>query len=220
MLLLCVSILACVCHRYRPTLKMFGFLITHAGLLLIGVGALATGLMGTRGRMILREGESSAQFLETVGTKTVPRPLPFSVMCERFWMDHYDSGNGDLIVYDSNMSYEKHMRADPGNSLHSEANNATIRVLEVFPDFVMDHADNRPTTRSDKWRNPAVLVEVERDGSTERDFVFFLQPGLRVNSKTRDIVMRYSRDPQSLNVKSYNSALRVIEDGDVTKEKT
>jgi cytochrome c biogenesis protein ResB len=220
LILLCTSVLACLSHRYRPTWRMFGFLITHAGLLLIAVGALATGLFGFRGEMILHEGESASQFLRTVRGRIIPEPLPFAVTCERFWIDHYDKGNGDLIVYKPNKLYEKHMRADPGNSLYSEANNATIRVVEIFPDFAMDHSQNRPTTRSNKWRNPATLVEVERDGLTEQEILFYLEPTLRINPKLQDVFMRYSRDPQSLNIKCYNSTLRVVDDGRVKKQKT
>ncbi len=218
LLWLCASILACLCHRYRPSWRMFGFLITHAGLLLVGLGALATGLFGFRGRMILHEGESSS--LVSTGSNMSLRSLPFAVVCERFWLDHYDSGNGDLIVYWPDGRYEKHTRADPGNSLYSQAYQATIKVLEVFPDFVIDHTKNQPATRSMRWRNPAVLVEVERNGSTERDILFYLQPRMRINSRLRDVLMLYSREPRSLNVKSYNSALIVVEDGIVTKRKT
>jgi hypothetical protein len=152
--------------------------------------------------------------------RIIPEPLPFAVICERFWIEHYDEGNGDLIVYKPNKLYEKHMRADPGNSLYSEANNATIRVVEIFPDFAMDHSQNRPTTRSNKWRNPAALVKVERGGLTEQEILFYLEPTLRINPKLQDVLMRYSRDPQSLNIKCYNSTLRVVDDGRVTAQKT
>ncbi len=220
LLVLCASIFVCLWSGFRPSWRRAGFIITHVGLLIVAVGALATGLFGSRGRMILYEGESSAQFYRSVrGGRMAAEPLPFSVVCNRFWIDHYDSGNGDLIVYRPNGHYETHFEAKPGAEYSSPVHNATIRVVDIFRDFTMDDDHNQPSSRTDKWRNPAALIEVERGGSTERDILFYLKPTMRTNPNLQDIPMRYSRAPQSLNVKSYNSLLRVVDQGRLVAEK-
>ncbi|MFH1741563.1 MAG: cytochrome c biogenesis protein ResB [bacterium] len=220
LLLLCLSILSCVSHRYRLTWMKLGFLVTHIGLLVIGAGAIATGFFEVAGRMIIHEGESSSLFFEIAGENPTLRSLPFAVVCERFWLDHYDSGNGKLILYRRDGRFDDYFQADPGNSASSTVYDATISVIDIFPDFIMDPIRNRPSTRSDKWRNPAALVEVERDNVVEREILFHRQSTLPANPHLRDILMQYSRDPQFLNVKSYNSTLSVVDNGRAVRRKT
>jgi len=221
LVVLCVSIFTCLWHGLRFSWRRLGFIVTRVGLLIIGIGAVVTGLFGLRGRMILYEGESSAQFYRTAsGGRMSAQGLPFSVVCKRFWMDHYDSGNGNLIVFRPNGHYENHFEAKPGTEYYSPSHDVTIRVIEVFRDFAMDEEDDRPISRTNKWRNPAALIEVDTGESTEREILFYLRPGMRTNPDLRDIPIQYSRAPQSLSVKSYNSRLCLVENGRVVREKT
>ncbi|HQO36905.1 MAG TPA: cytochrome c biogenesis protein ResB, partial [bacterium] len=214
LLVLCCSILSCASQRFRFTLNNLGFLITHTGLLLIGVGAFVTGVFGLSGRMILNEGGCSSVFYQPEGDRMNPSSLPFSLMCERFWLDHYDSGNGALIVFRPDGQYEQHVTADPGTRVFSMVYDATVTVLDVFPDYHPD-GNNPAATRSEKWRNPAIRVQVERNGISGETVLSYLDPNPHGNAQTRDILMQYSREPQFLHVKSYNSRINLIEDGKV-----
>ena len=214
LLTLCCSILSCAGQRLRFTLNNVGFLITHVGLLLIGAGAFVTGVFSFSGRMILQEGGCSSVFYQPEGDRMNPVSLPFSLMCERFWLDHYDSGNGALILYGPDGRYEQHVTADPGTRVFSTVYDATITVLDVFPDYHPD-GNNLPATHPAKWRNPAIRVQIERNGTSQEKVLRYLDPNPLGDTQARDILMQYSREPQFLRVKSFNSQIYVVKNGKV-----
>jgi hypothetical protein len=55
----------------------------------------------------------------------------------------------------------------------------TVRVKRFFPDFGIDEKTKKPTNRSEKRSNPAVLVAIEREGGTDERWVFARFPEFR-----------------------------------------
>ncbi|MEK7731143.1 MAG: hypothetical protein AAB363_04730, partial [Planctomycetota bacterium] len=54
-----------------------------------------------------------------------------------------------------------------------------IRVRKFYPDYAMDRTTLIPINQSDRRRNPASLVDIERDGVTETRWVFAKFPGFQ-----------------------------------------
>jgi cytochrome c-type biogenesis protein CcsB len=63
--LLGVNILAATLVRFRGKRHQLGFLVTHAGLLALLIGAIQTFLLGIEGQVVLQEGGRTDQFVDT-----------------------------------------------------------------------------------------------------------------------------------------------------------
>ena len=87
-------------------------------------------------------------------------------------------------------------------------------MLDVFPDYHPD-GNNLPATHPAKWRNPAIRVQIERNGTSQEKVLRYLDPNPPGDTQARDILMQYSREPQFLRVKSFNSQIYLVKDGKV-----
>ena len=88
--LFALNILAALWERWPRNRMRIGFVITHASMLLILVGALVTSKYSVEGRLPLWEGESSHEFLRAVpGGHEAHATLPFAVRLDAFEMDLY-----------------------------------------------------------------------------------------------------------------------------------
>lgn len=88
--LFAANIIGAVWERFPRNRYRIGFLITHASMLLIIGGAMATAIYTVDGRLPLWEGDSAARILRAGpgGTET-DHPIPFSVRLDAFEMDLY-----------------------------------------------------------------------------------------------------------------------------------
>ncbi len=88
--LFAVNIAAAIWERFPRNRYRIGFLITHASMLLILGGALATALFVIDGRLPLWEGEASAR-IQRGGPGETPteHPLPFQIRLDAFEIDTY-----------------------------------------------------------------------------------------------------------------------------------
>jgi cytochrome c biogenesis protein len=69
-----------------------GYLLVHSGVLMVAAGALLTGLVGWRGVMNLREGESDNVVLSFHGNTATPHMLPFKVANRGFTVEQFATG--------------------------------------------------------------------------------------------------------------------------------
>lgn len=88
--LFALNIAAALWERWPRSRWRIGFLMTHAAMLLILVGALITFTMSVEGNLPLWEGQSASHFLrEGSGRRMAEQPLPFSLRLDAFEIDHY-----------------------------------------------------------------------------------------------------------------------------------
>jgi len=88
--LFALNILAALWERWPRNRWRIGFVITHASMLLILAGSLATAMYSIEGRLPLWEGESSRQFLRSgAGGHESHESLPFGIRLDAFEMDLY-----------------------------------------------------------------------------------------------------------------------------------
>lgn len=84
-----VNTLCAILLRWPPTRHRIGFLVTHAAMLVILVGALVTDRWKTEGQLALWEGEEGSAILLTGGVAGGSHALPFAVRLDAFEIDHY-----------------------------------------------------------------------------------------------------------------------------------
>ncbi|MFP3938835.1 MAG: cytochrome c biogenesis protein ResB, partial [Thermoanaerobaculia bacterium] len=81
-----VNTLCAILLRWPPNKHRIGFLVTHAAMLVILVGALVTDRFKDEGSLALWEGEASDTFVASTGAR---HSLPFSVRLDDFEIDYY-----------------------------------------------------------------------------------------------------------------------------------
>jgi cytochrome c biogenesis protein len=76
----------------KGRLNKWGYILVHAAILIILMGGWISVHFGYRGVMNVVEGgrENSISFLK--GPKTIDKTLPFSVRCDKFYIDFYPTG--------------------------------------------------------------------------------------------------------------------------------
>ena len=78
--------------RLGGRLNRVGYGLVHVGVLAVAVAGLLTGLLGWRGNLNLREGETDRTVLVWRGTTPTPIQLPFGVTNHAFTIEHFPSG--------------------------------------------------------------------------------------------------------------------------------
>jgi len=74
----------------KGAFSRFGVFAVHLGVLLLIAGGLTGAIFGVRGYMEIAEGDTS-NTLAFRGGKSA-QPLPFSIRCDRFTVEHYEDG--------------------------------------------------------------------------------------------------------------------------------
>jgi cytochrome c-type biogenesis protein CcsB len=88
--LFALNILAALWERWPRNRWRIGFVITHASMLVILLGALLTATSSIEGRLAMWEGESSDHFVRTIqGRDHSLQHLPFQVRLDAYEMDVY-----------------------------------------------------------------------------------------------------------------------------------
>ena len=89
--LFCVNVACSLANLFPWGKKRYGFVVTHASLLLIFVGAALTYFGKSEGQIGLWEGQASstAEHVDEKGTVLAKHELPFSVKLEDFVLDTY-----------------------------------------------------------------------------------------------------------------------------------
>ena len=224
----------------RARSRALGSLITHISLLLILAGGVVRGTFGEQGYIEFRQGETRDRFRVAGGTIQ----LPFSIHLEKFEIETYDpSENGDsggaitaerlLVVRpDTGHQWSIPVKLNDVGVLTGEGeapgpeNSFYIKVLRRVADFVINMETREIESRSDEPNNPAILVEVVHNGYTNNQWLFALHPDFKMHGAElpgAKLDLRYqvsARPSRQRSIKDYKSTLRIIEDGEVVREKT
>jgi hypothetical protein len=116
LVLLGLNTFACTINRFRPKWNMAGMLMTHFGLLLILVGALAGSIFGLKGFMIIREGETTNRIRSGRATDTMDT-LPFSVKLVDFILDFHEKPDDRLYLLDEQSGEQEMLVIEEGKTV-------------------------------------------------------------------------------------------------------
>jgi cytochrome c biogenesis protein len=85
----------------KGVFSRFGVFVVHMGVLLLIVGGLAGAIFGVQGYVKIAEGDTVNTMQFRGGQSS--QPLPFSIRCDRFTVEHYE--NGAPKVFRSDLSF-------------------------------------------------------------------------------------------------------------------
>jgi cytochrome c biogenesis protein len=85
----------------KGAFSRFGVFVVHLGVLLLIVGGLSGAIFGIRGYVEIAEG-NTVNTMQFRGGKP-SQPLPFSIRCDRFTVEHYE--NGAPKVFRSDLTF-------------------------------------------------------------------------------------------------------------------
>ena len=167
--LLAVNIAACAGRRARTA--NLQFILVHAGLVLIILGAFASRAFRFEAQLPLRTGTETS--LAQAGNALYR--LPFSVKLQDFRLEYYREPSGVITVSEDKARRE--FAAVPGEVIKLPEYGAEIKVLRLLRDFGLSGKD-KAADKSPYWHNPAAQLEIKARGKT-RTFWFFVNfPGM------------------------------------------
>ncbi len=178
-------------------------LLTHLAVLTILIGGMLSAILGLHGSLPLSVGESKNMTEGPQGFR-----LPFSVKLEDFGIEYYDSGLHSLTVTSRREGWSEKFDVQPGATALLRAGAIQIKVLEYFPDFIIDNQG--PATRSSAPQNPALHLEItDREGS-EKHWAFARFPDFHGEAKSR---YQVSYEPAFGKIKQFHSQVAIIQGG-------
>ena len=113
LVLLGLNTFACTVNRFRPRWSLLGMMMTHAGLLLILVGALVGATVGVKGFMPIYEGETTNKISLGSATRDTGS-LPFEVKLVDFILDMHEEPVKKLLVLDVRTNEQHNYRLEEG----------------------------------------------------------------------------------------------------------
>jgi hypothetical protein len=132
------------------------------------------GVLGQKGYLELREGQTLAQFQVEKGLK----PLPFGLQLAKFEVEGYQESQAAPHAHATNVESilvvqwparalsaripvvvgHEQQFVPPGEQA-ADQNLFRIKVLKYLPDFYVNPTNQEATSRSDEPKNPAILVQ-------------------------------------------------------------
>lgn len=166
--LLALSTLVCSTPKMSLRLARAGFTITHVSLVVLAASYAVSQAFGVRGVMQIFEGQSSRIFWERTARSGAAGSenrkaieLPFDVRLDDFRLEYYPPGPGYLIVFEADGHAHEVVAVRPQATARSPSGQYTVRILEVVPDYIYDATANSLRSRSSRFENPAVRVQLE-----------------------------------------------------------
>jgi hypothetical protein len=137
-ILLLANLLAAHALRFKVTWKRTGILILHAGLIVLLVGELLTGLFSVESRMTLAEGET-ANFID------VSRTGLGAVQVELAITDSSDPKSDDVVVVPGSLLQSR----KGGGLIHHDDLPVDVEVLEYLPNSTLVQVRGGPPRRDE-----------------------------------------------------------------------
>lgn len=129
--LLGVNLLACTVVRKPWAFRHLGFLLTHAGVLVLLAGTLVSVLASEKGRLSLRIGESTTQYYSL--TAKGPQSLGFLVQLDHFEIERYP--NPAYLWAHKPDQPPQMVELDRQNPRTTVFDQYAISLVKVIPDF-------------------------------------------------------------------------------------
>ena len=116
LVMLGLNTFACTLNRFRPKWNIVGMLMTHVGLIMILLGAVAGATLGVKGFMAISEGETLDQ-IRVGGAMTEFEPIPFKVHLVDFILDMHEEPMHRLFVIDMKANEQKGRHIEVGKPI-------------------------------------------------------------------------------------------------------
>lgn len=199
-LLLALNTAFCLIKRGRRA--GWSFVVLHAGIVVIIVGSVLN--MATRFQAVIDLTRNRP--VDTVLAEDGMYRLPFAVELNEFAIDYYRSPYLWLDL--SAAGQRTRVRAAAGTEFAFAATG--FKIVAVYEDFALS-GPGQAFSRSAQWNNPAVRLQVDRQGKSDQYWVFLHYP----SHERPEFPWRASLTLVDAEIKNYRSGLRV-RDGEQT----
>jgi hypothetical protein len=190
-----VNIAACSLRRARTASAHF--LLLHAGLAVVILGAFTTRFFRFEAEFPLHAGiESSEAYAGSAAYK-----LPFAVTLKNFSLEYYAEPLGRLTVETDGVAKTYDAKAGTAIELPGRA---SIKVLRSVRDFGLT-AKKEVIEKSPYWHNPAVQLEIKAGGKSRKLWFFSNFPAMHAQSLPFGVVYGL----EQAEVKNFTSAVAV-----------
>lgn len=181
-----------------------GSYLMHLGIPVIMAGAIAGAVFGYSGFVMIGEGETAG----SIKANSREIGLPFSIKLKDFILERNAVNVRHVIaVHGENGKWKKYVFKGSGDVVVAAGIESSIRILEVFPDFVMGE-DRKPATRSNEWNNPAVKIAA----AGEEAWLFSEYPDFHGSRTFGGMYLMYECEVRGGEIKQYNSDIAVLLD--------
>lgn len=161
-----INLAACSIRRIQTIRVRPGVFVTHIAVLVILTGALVRSLFGQHGVLPMRVGETAGEFF--IGDRT--RRFPFEIRLDNFEIDRRSNGKHRLQFMDHTSMKQETLMFDRPGTYRLNPLEADVRVTGVYPDFRM--GEHGPESVSDRPDNPAVQIEIVKNGHVSSRWLF------------------------------------------------
>ena len=206
-----LQIVACSLSRLMRRAWTWGFLLTHASLVVVLVGALVSALFSVRGTMGLAEGEAAEAFQTEGGS----RPLGFAVALDAFDVEWNQGTPHEVAVWVRDAGILAELPVSVGQTYPIEGSPYTLRIVRALPHFSID-AKGRIGTRGEAPTNPALLVRINSGEDEEERWLFANFPSI-AHARDENIKLLYR---YAAGVKNFRSRLKIFEGATLAAEGT
>ncbi len=185
LVLLCVNLGCCTVKRWRNTLLMVGFLVTHISIILILVGCVVDLLTGVKGGVNIYEGKSVDYYLTSPDYEK--HPLGFKVFCDDFMIERHPP-KYKLITYVKDKDKQKAVPAKVGKKISVPGSNYAVTVKDFIADAEVQH---EPINVSDEPKNPALYIQLSAKGNVTAEGWLLAKDRNWYNDTQRDLKIDY-----------------------------
>lgn len=219
--LLGVNLAACSAIRLKTIRQRPGGFVTHVAVLVILSGALIRGIFGVHGSLPMRVGETRSEFL--IG-ESATAALPFQIRLDRFQVERRSAGRDVLHFVDDETKQSESLEINGVGAYHLNPLAADVRVIGVYPDFILD--ENGPATRSNQPLNPAVHIEIVKNGHASKRWLFAKHPDFEQHGADAEGEMsccaklRATYEHRPGDIGQFRSTLSIVDGGKTAVEKT
>ena len=116
LVMLALNTLACTINRFRAKWNIVGMMMTHAGLLMVLLGALMGATLGVKGFMAIGEGET-LDHIRVGAAMDESAPIPFEIRLLDFILDIHEEPTHRLVVIDMQTGEQKSRHIEQGKPL-------------------------------------------------------------------------------------------------------
>ena len=209
-----VNISICTIKRLKNiTKKNIGFLVTHLSIIIILFGGLLSLITGKKGSLMIYDGHSSDKFFVDKDTSI---QLPFTIKLNDFILEYYDESKGALQIRAKGETEYKKYPINVGSEIDYKG--AKIKILKYVPDFEINIETHEVNSKSDNPNNPALQIEVSKDGNKKEKWLFAKFPDF--HGKDSDDIEASFVVGGGGRIKDFKSELEIIENGNKVLTKT
>ncbi|MBP7651828.1 cytochrome c biogenesis protein ResB [Candidatus Dependentiae bacterium] len=183
--ILILNIIACTFQK-KFNLLNSGFYLTHLSVIIIISGFIISNICSDNGMVWIKEGCTINKFQsEKTGLEV---NLPFSIYLEKFFLEYSEKSSfGNIFVLLKNTEEPVILDAVVKDEWKKVANSNYKIKINAFHNSIKFDKQNKLFNFSDKYINPALVIQIKKNDVSETRYLFSKFPDFHHNVVFNDI---------------------------------